>query len=115
MADGTWIVDLFAAYGPVRLRRMFGGRGIYAGDLIIGIEVRGTIFLKADEATRPRFEAAGSRPFTYEKNGRPYALSYWSLPDEAADDPEALAAWARLAEAASRRTPRPAAKRRVAA
>ncbi|HEX2134393.1 MAG TPA: TfoX/Sxy family protein [Microvirga sp.] len=102
--DPESIQDLFQELGPVRVRRMFGGHGIYAGDQIFGIEIGGEIYLKADGATRPAFEAAGSRPFTYEKGeGRSVVMSYWLMPSEAADDPSEAARWARLALDAGRR------------
>jgi DNA transformation protein len=102
--DPESIQDLFQEIGPVRMRSMFGGRGLYCGDRIFGIEAGGEIYLKTDEATRPAFEQAGSRPFTYRKDdGRSVATSYWLLPSEAADDPSAAARWARMALDASRR------------
>jgi DNA transformation protein len=102
--DAEAIADLFSAFGPVRTRRMFGGQGIYAGETIFALEAFGDIWLKADDETRPLFEAAGSRPFAYEtRNGKNAVMSYWRLPDEAADDPEATARWARLALDAARR------------
>jgi len=101
--EGAAIRDLFAALGPVRARRMFGGQGLYLGDRVFGIEADGEIFLKVDAATAEAFRAAGSRPFVYERGGKAYAMSYWRLPDDALDDPEAAAGWARLAVEASAR------------
>jgi len=99
------IHDLFAAFGQVRLRRMFGGAGIYADDVMIGLEAYGEVYLKVDAISRQSFEAAGSRPFIYEKNGRTATMSYWLLPDEAREEPEALVPWARLALEAAKRKP----------
>jgi DNA transformation protein len=102
--DSESIQDLFQDLGPVRVRSMFGGRGLYCSDEIFGIEAGGEIYLKTDETTRSAFEEAGSRPFTYQRDdGRSVATSYWLLPSEAADDPSAAARWARMALDASRR------------
>jgi DNA transformation protein and related proteins len=103
--DDAAIEDLFQDLGPVRCRRMFGGRGIYAGDVMFALEAGGEIYLKTDDASRAAFEAAGSRPFAYEKDGRAVATSYWRLPDGALDDPSEASRWARLALDASRRKP----------
>ena len=109
------IRDLFASLGPVRIRRMFGGQGIYRHDRMFALEVGGEIYLKVDAETRARFEAVGSRAFTYrDRNGRVATMSYWLLPSTAADDPAEAALWGRLAlEAAGRaeRTRKPKAKR----
>jgi len=108
------IQDLFAELGPVRLRSMFGGRGLYSGDQIFGIAAAGEIYLKADDTSRPAFEKAGSHPFTYERaDGTAVATSYWSLPDSALDDPAEAARWGRMALEAGRRfaASRPAKRR----
>ncbi len=102
--DADSIQDLFQEIGPVRVRSMFGGKGLYVGDQMFGLEASGEIYLKTDATNRPAFEAAGSRPFTYQKDGgTPVATSYWLLPSAAADDPSEAARWARLALEAARR------------
>jgi DNA transformation protein and related proteins len=101
--DGPAIRDLFASLGPVRTRTMFGGQGIYCGERMFALEAAGEIFLKADAETIPAFRAAGSRPFTYRKNGAATTMSYWLLPETALDDPDEAGRWGRLAlEAAGR-------------
>ena len=102
--DPESIQDLFQEVGPIRLRGMFGGHGLYCGDQIFGLQVAGEIYLKADGTTRAAFEKAGSRPFTYQrKDGREVATSYWLLPSSASDDPTEAARWARMALEAGRR------------
>ena len=101
--DSDRIQDLFQELGPVRTRKMFGGLGVYAGDRMFALVASGDLYLKVDDGTRPAFEAAGSRPFIYDKDGRAIAMSYWLLPGEAFDDPTEAARWGRLAiEAAGR-------------
>ena len=101
--DSEAIRDLFASLGPVRTRRMFGGQGVYAGELMFALEADGELYLKVDDSTLSAFRSAGSRPFVYEKKGRTTQMSYWRLPDRALDDPDEAARWGRLAlEAATR-------------
>ena len=98
------IAEMFAGLGPVTIRRMFGGKGIYHAGLIVAVELRGEMMLKANERTGAEFAAAGARRWVYEgrKGGKPVAMPYWSVPDEAWDDPDAMAQWVRLAFAAAR-------------
>lgn len=110
--DPDAIRDLFASLGPIRIRRMFGGQGIYLGEAMFALAADGELYLKADAATLDAFRAAGSRPFTYERLGRTARLSYWRLPDGAVDDPDEAARWGRLALAAARRSSRPVPKKR---
>jgi DNA transformation protein len=76
---------------------MFGGAGIYRDDVMFALVSDGEVFLKADDKTAPDFKAAGSRPFVYDKDGKSVTMSYWSMPDDAADDAELLKTWADLA------------------
>jgi DNA transformation protein len=101
--DADSIRDLFAALGPVRVRKLFGGQGVYRDDLMFALEAGGELFLKADTETAAVFAAAGSRQFTYAKDGRATAMGYWRLPDAAVDDPDEAARWGRLAVEAARR------------
>ena len=102
--DRLDIEEMFSALGPVSIRRMFGGKGIYHQGRIIALEFRDEILLKADAASAPEFEAAGARRWAYEgKTGKPVYMPYWSIPEDAFDDPEAMAHWVRLAYEAALR------------
>lgn len=102
--DAESIQDLFQELGPVRIRRMFGGQGIYAGERMFALEAGGSIYLKADDVNRPLLRDAGSRPFVYGANGKTATMSYWSMPEDGLDDPSAAAHWGRLAVEAARRS-----------
>jgi DNA transformation protein len=91
------IRELFSAFGPVSVRRMFGGAGLYAEDVMFALALRGEIFLKADAETIPLLQAEGSEPFVYQARGRRVVMSFWRLPDRLLDDPEDLANFARAA------------------
>ncbi len=102
--DGEAIRELFAAFGPVAIRRMFGGAGIYADGTMFALVADGVIYLKTDERTESAFLAEGLQQFTYETGSGIRALrSYRRMPDRLYDDPEQLACWAEGAVAAARR------------
>lgn len=101
--DNGAIEDLFASLGPINIRRMFGGKGIYHQGRILGVEVDGQILLKADGQTASEFAAAGAEQWSYEGKNGLVRMPYWTIPDEALDDPDRLAHWVELAwEAALR-------------
>jgi DNA transformation protein len=104
-------LELLAPLGPMRSRRMFGGHGLYCGDVFCALIAFERLYLKTDAGTAPRFEAAGSRPFLYEGKGRSVTMSYHEAPAEAMDSPALMLPWARLAlqAALSARAARPAA------
>jgi DNA transformation protein len=102
--DTERIAELFSAYGLVSVRRMFGGAGVFADDLMIALVVDGVIFLKADAHTIPEFERERLTPFSYAtKNGRRTLASYWRMPERLYDEPDELAGWARRAMESARR------------
>lgn len=102
--DNAGIEEMFQGLGPVTIKRMFGGKGIYHLGRIIAVEVRDEMLLKADETTAPEFAAAGATQWAYEgKKGKPVKMPYWSIPEEAYDDPDLMAKWVRLAYEAALR------------
>ncbi|PRD42056.1 competence protein TfoX [Phyllobacterium phragmitis] len=104
--DDDDIRDLFSSLGPIVIKRLFGGKGIYHDGLIIAIEYRDEILLKADEISAPFFEEAGCVQWTYagKNRSKPVAMPYWSIPGDALDDPDIMAEWARRAYEAAMRS-----------
>jgi DNA transformation protein len=116
--DSDFIAELFAPFGSVAVRHMFGGAGLFREGLMFGLVFDGAIFLKVDEATIPDFEREGSTPFVYtlaESPGRVgrHSLHYWRLPERLYDDPEELVSWAQRAFAIAERRKK-APRKRVA-
>ena len=117
-----YCVELLGSLGPTRSRRMFGGHGFYVDDVFIALIFQERLYLKADDATRARFEQAGCQPFVYEGGqGKSVSISYYTAPDEAMESPESMRPWARLAmeaglraAAAKARKPAKAVKPRAA-
>ncbi len=91
--------DLFAVFGPVRLKRFFGGEGIYAGDVMIGMVFEDIVYLTTSEETRGAFVAECCKPFEFTKpsTGEVVRTHWYAIPERLYDDPEELALWARAA------------------
>jgi DNA transformation protein and related proteins len=107
-ADADYLSELFSVFGPVTVRRMFSGAGIFAEGVMIALVVDGVVFLKADAGIIPLFEREGLSPFSYKrKEGRRTIMSYWRMPERLYDDPDELAEWARRSMAAARRSDAP--------
>jgi DNA transformation protein len=102
--DRDFLIDLFADFGPVAIRRMFSGYGISADGINFALALRGGLYFRADEQSIPRFEAEGSLPFSYQTRAKTVTVnSYWQLPARLFDDSEELVDWARAALAAAQR------------
>ena len=96
--------ELFAPVGGVSFRRMFGGAGVFRDGLMFALVLDDVLYLKADESTRPRFEAEGCEPFRYEARGRIVTTSYWRLPERLFEEPEGFAEWTGAAFEVARRS-----------
>ena len=86
----------------IRDRRMFGGIGIYAGELFFALIANDVVYLKVDDGTRANFQAEGMKPF------RPYGkqrqtMQYYELPLRVLEDTDALRVWVADALDAARR------------
>ncbi|MEK9280282.1 MULTISPECIES: TfoX/Sxy family protein [unclassified Bradyrhizobium] len=116
--DREFLIDLFADFGPVTIRKMFSGYGISADGTNFALSLRAGLFFRADEQTIPDYEAEGSKPFQYQTRAKTVTVnSYWQLPARLFDDSEELAQWARGALAAAQRAKvkkKPKTKKRVA-
>jgi DNA transformation protein and related proteins len=90
----TFVLEQLSRVIPrIRARSMFGGVGIYAGDLFFALLADDTLYFKVDDSNRPDFEGRGMLPF------RPYGdegevMQYYEVPADLIDEPEALRPWA---------------------
>ncbi len=98
-----YLPELFESMGRVRLRRMFGGHGVFLDDLMFGLVADDVLYLKTDDINRPDYESLNLVPFSYVKGGRPIKMSYYEAPALIYDDAEEAAAWAARAFEAARR------------
>lgn len=115
----TFVPELFEQMGPVRVRRMFGGAGVFAQGRMFALIAEDVIYLKVDEALKARLLAAGSTgPFLWKpesgpKAGQTFEMGYWRLPDSAMDDPDDAAKWGKAALKVALAAAAPKRKRKV--
>lgn len=99
----TYLHEVFAAFGSIQTRRMFGGFGIYHQRLMFALVINDTLYLKADHLSSPAFQQHGLTPFEYDRQGKTIKMSYYQAPEEVFEDAELAAVWAKRAfEAAVR-------------
>ena len=97
------IADMFSFLGIVRTKRMFSGYGLFLDGLMFALVIDDMLYLKDDMANRSIYTDRGLAPFTYQRQGKLVALSYYQAPEEMMDDPDEALFWARCALAAARR------------
>lgn len=89
------MLEQLAPLGAITHRRMFGGVGLSRHELFFALIADDVLYFKVDDLNRADFAAAGSEPF--KPFGGDKAMSYWSVPLEALEDPDEMAAWTTLA------------------
>jgi DNA transformation protein and related proteins len=102
------VCGLLEGLGQLKVRPMFGGHGLYSGGVFFGFVLDDVLYLKADDASRPRFIAARQQPFVWNK--RP-SRNYYRAPPEALESPAEALDWAREALGAALRSKRGKKKR----
>jgi DNA transformation protein len=104
--DPDFLIDLFAPFARVTLKRMFSGHGIYRDGIVFAWALPEGIYLKADRETAGRFDEAGLAAFVYAtKDGARSVGSYRRMPDACFDDEDELRKWAVIAWQAAVRAP----------
>jgi DNA transformation protein len=99
----TFVLEQLArTTAAVRARSMFGGVGLYSGDIFFALMDDDVLYFKVDDTTRARFEERGMGPF------RPggddgEVMQYYEVPADVLEDAEALAPWAADAVEVARR------------
>lgn len=89
-----FLLDVLAPLGPLKIRAMFGGAGVYYKDVMFGLVASDTLYLKVDEYNQSDFEQEDMKPFTYEGKGKSVRMSYFELPDRLLDETDELIVWA---------------------
>jgi DNA transformation protein and related proteins len=96
------ILDMLGDWGGISARRMFSGYGLFRQGAMFGLISRDTFYLRVDDRNRPEFVAAGSRVFTYRREGREVELrGYMECPPDILEDADEMLRWARVSVTAA--------------
>ncbi len=93
-SDGfkDFVLDQLNGLRGVACRAMFGGYGLYQGDVFFGIIHKGRLYFKTDDAARETYRAQGMKPFR--PNARQTLKTYYEVPVEIVEDQDQLVEWA---------------------
>ena len=98
----AFVEDQLSPIVELRSRRMFGGVGLYAGDLFFALIADDVLYLKVDDHNRPDFEERGLEPFRpFGDDAKP--MQYYEVPGDLLEDGEALRPWVEKSVEVARR------------
>jgi DNA transformation protein and related proteins len=92
-----FLIEQMVGFGPVTIRAMFGGAGVYHDGLMFALVDDDVLYLKVDDTSRASFEAENLPPFVYSKKDRKIDMSYFRSPERCLDDADEMAQWCRVA------------------
>lgn len=97
-----FVLEQFGQVVPVTSRPMMGGLTIFHQGRAFALIAEDRLYLKVDDSNRSDFQEAGQGPFLpFGNSDKP--MSYYELPEELLEDPEALAPWLHKAIAVAAR------------
>jgi DNA transformation protein len=94
-----FVLDQLANVRGITCRAMFGGFGLYQGEIFFGIIHKGRLYFKTDATSRSTYIQRGIKPFR--PNAKQTLKHYYEVPVDVLEDGEQLTTWA--ARAASRK------------
>jgi DNA transformation protein and related proteins len=94
VSDGfrAFALDQLADTPRFTHRAMFGGVGLYSGDVFFGMLAGDALYLKTNDTTRSRYQDVGAQPFEpYPGRGR--SMKYFAVPLAVLEDADELTIW----------------------
>ncbi len=88
-----YVLDQLSEWGEVKIKRMFGGAGLYLDGLMFGLVANDVVYLKVDETNKDKYIKHGSSPL------KPFAseatvLSFYNISVDVFEDAEKFIEWA---------------------
>lgn len=113
----AYILEQLEGIAHLRSRRMFGGVGLYSGDLFFGLIDDDTLFFKTDSSNSAEYIARNMPRFMPFPERPEAVMAYYQVPADIVEDIDAIREWARksVAVALASRAAKARPKGRVAA
>jgi DNA transformation protein len=90
-----YALEQLAALDDLRCKRMFGGYGLYSGEVFFGILFDGRLYFKTHPDTLPEYLVCHAPVFA--PSEKQILRNYREVPVDILEDAAQLAAWARKA------------------
>jgi DNA transformation protein len=90
-----FVLEQLSALGGLRCKRMFGGHGLYAGEIFFGIVFDGRLYFKTNPDTLPDYLAFHASVFA--PSEKQTLKNYREVPVDILEDANNLTTWAQKA------------------
>lgn len=96
MGFREFVLDQLGGIPDLLAKPMFGGVGLYAGDVFFGIMAADLLYFKVDGKSQREYLDAGSTPFApYADPQQIVSMSYYSVPGGVLESAPTLVEWAK--------------------
>jgi DNA transformation protein len=95
----AYILEQLEGIDNLRSRRMFGGVGLYSGELFFGLIDDDTLFFKTDGSNSAEYIARRMPRFMPFPDRPEAVMAYYQVPADIIEDHEAISGWARASVA----------------
>jgi len=89
----AFVLEQLDRVPAVSSRRMFGGVGLYSGDLFFAVIDNDTLFFKVDDPSRAKYRRRRMPPFQ-PIPGKPPMTGYYQVPPAVLEDRDEIRSWA---------------------
>ena len=87
-----FVLDKLHTLSGVTVKSMFGGKGIYQGEIFFGIIFKGRLYFKTDADSKTAYLNCGMKPFR--PSAKQTLKSYYEVPADILEDDDLLTQWA---------------------
>ena len=91
----AFVLEQLAGLSEVRSNRMFGGVGLYSGDIFFGLIDDDTLFFKTGPANVEQYTSRNMPKFMPFPDKTGAVMGYHQVPADIIEDAESLVSWAR--------------------
>jgi DNA transformation protein and related proteins len=89
----SYVLEQLDGLGRISFRRMFGGVGIYRGELFFALLFEDQLYFKVGDADRAEYEKRGMQRFKPYADRPELSMTYYTVPVEVLEDRDELRVW----------------------
>ena len=104
MGFREFVLDQLGGVPDLRAKAMFGGIGLYAGDIFFGMMAADLLYFKVDDKTERDYLAAGSKKFAPYADPKGMTMPYYTVPAGVLESAPDIVAWAKKSIAVAKAT-----------
>jgi DNA transformation protein and related proteins len=88
-----YVLEQLGGLGRITSRRMFGGAGIYCGELFFALVFEDQLYFKVGDTNRTEYEERGMQRFKPYADRPELSMTYYTVPVDVLEDSELLREW----------------------